>query len=66
MGMSYQYGLHVARTSTDAVNLNRQLYQVALGLVYLHAEGIIHGDLHGVSICSWLTRFLTISSHVTG
>lgn len=27
----------------------KQLYQVHIGLTYLHSEGIVHGDLHGVS-----------------
>lgn len=27
-----------------------QLHQTALGLAYLHGEGIVHGDLHGVSV----------------
>ena len=26
-----------------------QLYEASLGLEYLHDEGIVHGDLHGVS-----------------
>lgn len=27
-----------------------QLHQIALGLVYLHSEGIVHGDLHAGNI----------------
>lgn len=27
-----------------------QLYQIALGLAYLHAEGVVHGDLHAGNV----------------
>ena len=27
-----------------------QLYEISLGLLYLHGEGVVHGDLHGVRI----------------
>ncbi|KAH8101101.1 kinase-like domain-containing protein [Cristinia sonorae] len=30
--------------------INKWMYQVVLGLVYLHEEGLIHGDLHGGNI----------------
>ncbi|TCD64694.1 hypothetical protein EIP91_003768 [Steccherinum ochraceum] len=30
--------------------INKWLYQVARGLIYLHGEGVVHGDLHGANI----------------
>ncbi|TCD64855.1 hypothetical protein EIP91_003559 [Steccherinum ochraceum] len=33
-----------------AIMVNNWLYQSALGLEYLHSEGIVHGDLHGENI----------------
>lgn len=37
-------------TSLHTFILFRQLYQITLGLKYLHAEGIVHGDLHAGNI----------------
>ncbi|THH27161.1 hypothetical protein EUX98_g7030 [Antrodiella citrinella] len=35
----------------DRIKLvNRWLYQVTLGLIYLHGEDLVHGDLHGENI----------------
>lgn len=48
---------HLVFTVTD--HLYSQLYQISLGLAYLHTEGIVHGDLHGVSLVSSLTRLKT-------
>lgn len=33
-----------------AMEVNRWLYQIALGLQYLHGEHIVHGDLYGANI----------------
>ncbi|KAH8101137.1 kinase-like domain-containing protein [Cristinia sonorae] len=30
--------------------VNRWLYEISLGLAYLHGEGIVHGDLHGSNV----------------
>ncbi|TCD64692.1 hypothetical protein EIP91_003766 [Steccherinum ochraceum] len=30
--------------------VNRWLYEIALGLAYLHDQGVVHGDLHGGNI----------------
>ena len=35
------------------------MLEVAEGIQYLHSEGIVHGDLHGVSI---LLSYFPISS----
>ncbi|KAF8736299.1 hypothetical protein AX14_000551 [Amanita brunnescens Koide BX004] len=34
----------------DIVEIHRLIREVAEGIQYIHSEGIIHGDLHGVSI----------------
>ena len=34
----------------NSLNLTYQLHEIAQGLLYLHGENVIHGDLHGVSI----------------
>ena len=39
-----------ATAKTDADRYAEQLYQTALGLGYLHGEGIVHGDLHAGNI----------------
>lgn len=41
----------VSRRDEDKLKqLNRWLTQIAEGLVYMHEEGVIHGDLHGRNI----------------
>ncbi|THH31064.1 hypothetical protein EUX98_g3127 [Antrodiella citrinella] len=34
----------------QVVTLDKWLYQISDGLAYLHAEGIVHGDLHGGNV----------------
>jgi serine/threonine protein kinase len=42
-----------------------QLGGVATGLIYIHGQGVIHGDLKGVRLrwpesCFYLTNFSTV------
>ncbi|TCD64691.1 hypothetical protein EIP91_003765 [Steccherinum ochraceum] len=43
---------HGKRLSADSfeAHVNRWLYQAVLGLVYLHGQGVVHGDFHGGNI----------------
>lgn len=38
--------------STDAdADRNSKIYHISLGLLYLHSQNIVHGDLKAVSLC---------------
>ncbi|KAG2823443.1 hypothetical protein PC116_g14396 [Phytophthora cactorum] len=46
-------GVFLARLSCNKKRMWRLLYQAALGLDYLHKEGVIHGDLKLSNVLIW-------------
>jgi serine/threonine protein kinase len=45
---------------TEFFFFDEQVHQTALGLAYLHARGIIHGDLKAVRCATYLNPLSTL------
>ncbi len=55
------YDYHIPRFEIHSLTYP-QIFEVAEGVQYIHSQGIVHGDLRGVSIFKALGQSLTLPS----